>query len=108
MKAALASFQGMQGKKKVVILGDMFELGDISKEEHEKIGILTKNSIYDQVILCGTEMGHARDQNPRSIYFPDKTSLESFLGKSTIKGSYILVKGSRGMGLETVLKYLKS
>jgi len=107
MQAALASFAGMKGKKKVVILGDMFELGDSSKEEHAKIGSLTKSNTYNQVIFCGTEMDNARAKNPQSIYFPDKYSLENFLKESSIKDSYILIKGSRGMGLETMLKYLK-
>jgi len=52
-------------------------------------------------------MDNARAKNPQSIYFPDKNSLENFLKESSIKDSYILIKGSRGMGLETMLKYLK-
>ncbi|MFC2124003.1 UDP-N-acetylmuramoyl-tripeptide--D-alanyl-D-alanine ligase [Bacteroidota bacterium] len=106
MQAALTSFEEMKGKRKVAILGDMFELGDTSDEEHTHLGCLTKTESIDEVIFCGEKMFFAHKSNPGSHYFPDKVSLEKYLKDSFLEDSLILIKGSRGMGLESILKFL--
>jgi UDP-N-acetylmuramoyl-tripeptide--D-alanyl-D-alanine ligase len=106
MQVALESFGDMKGKSKVLILGDMFELGDISEEEHANLGSLTQKGSFDEVIFCGEMMAFAHKSNPGSNYFPDKFSLEQYIGKTSFKDTLILIKGSRGMGLESLINYL--
>ena len=106
MQVALKSFEAMKGKRKIVILGDMFELGDISAEEHRKLGSLSMAGSFNEVIYCGEEMHYAHNSNPNSIYFPDKAALENLLRETKFKDSLILIKGSRGMGLESLIDLL--
>ena len=107
MEAALKTLSLLPASHKVAILGDMFELGSISAEEHERIGRLTGDSGIHEVYFCGPAMAHAHTINPSSRYFPDKTALEKFLKENPIRNSVILVKASRGMQLETITSLLK-
>lgn len=106
MAASITTFAKTQASKKVVILGDMFELGPDSTEEHQKLGNLTASFHFDQVILCGQEMQAAAQQHPEFSYFPDKSSLQQWLRDNALPEAHILVKGSRGMGLESLLEVL--
>jgi len=106
MKAALTNFAKAPAPKKVVILGDMFELGADSTEEHQNLAGLAATFTFDQVILCGTEMMAAAEKHPAFTYFENKATLQNWLRENPIKNAHILVKGSRGMGLESLLEVL--
>jgi UDP-N-acetylmuramoyl-tripeptide--D-alanyl-D-alanine ligase len=103
MKAAIENFAKMGGSPKVLLLGDMFELGDESKAEHSALGALISRFNFDRVMLCGQQMSFAARECPSCIYFPDKAALLEWFKSNTIKDSHLLIKGSRGMGLEKVL-----
>ncbi|MGV3640565.1 MAG: UDP-N-acetylmuramoyl-tripeptide--D-alanyl-D-alanine ligase [Adhaeribacter sp.] len=105
MSAAVGNFAKAAAPRKVVILGDMFELGADSAEEHRKLGALAADAGFDLVLLCGQEM-QAAAQQPGCQYFPDKAALQAWLTSNPITGAHILVKGSRGMGLESLLEVL--
>jgi UDP-N-acetylmuramoyl-tripeptide--D-alanyl-D-alanine ligase len=107
MSAALHNFAQAPAAKKVIILGDMFELGADSAEEHRKLGALAADAGFDQVLLCGREMEAAAQDHPAFHYFPDKAALQAWLAAHPITGAQVLIKGSRGMGLETVVEELK-
>jgi UDP-N-acetylmuramoyl-tripeptide--D-alanyl-D-alanine ligase len=107
MQAAILNFSALKATKKVVILGDMLELGEYAPEEHRRLGELVAESKFDAVIFCGTLMQHAVAANPRAYYFPDKFSLHNWLGDHPLADAYILVKGSRSMSLETVLPFIQ-
>jgi UDP-N-acetylmuramoyl-tripeptide--D-alanyl-D-alanine ligase len=51
-------------------------------------------------------MQHALSHLPKAFYFPDKFGLHNWLQDNPIKSSYLLVKGSRGIQLESVLPFL--
>lgn len=106
MQAALENFAGLPGEGKVVILGDMFELGDESEAEHERLGGLIREKHFDTILLCGTQMAHASRACPEALYFEDRPSLENFLISSSFSQTRILIKGSRSMGLEKILPLL--
>ncbi|WP_026462008.1 UDP-N-acetylmuramoyl-tripeptide--D-alanyl-D-alanine ligase [Adhaeribacter aquaticus] len=106
MSASVTNFAKAKANKKVVILGDMFELGPDSVEEHEKLGQLAAASGFDQVILCGKEMQAAAAQHPEFIYFQNRDKLQEWLQTNPIQNASILVKGSRGMGLENLVELL--
>jgi UDP-N-acetylmuramoyl-tripeptide--D-alanyl-D-alanine ligase len=80
-------------------------LGTESAEEHQKLGNLAAASGFDQVILCGKEMQAAAQQHPEFIHFENKGQLQQWLQKHPLQEAQILVKGSRGMGLESLLEY---
>ena len=106
MEVALDSFLEMDGDKKVVLLGDMFELGEYSVEEHRNLGKKLASSDIEKVILCGKEMRYAAGQIQNAVYFPEKKELIQFLQSDPITDYLILIKGSRGMALEDCLPYL--
>lgn len=105
MSMSVKSFAAKDGAK-VVILGDMFELGDTAQEEHTEMGKLCASSSFDAVYFCGKLMKHAHEAYPQSTYFELKSDLMEYLKSNPIEKSAILIKGSRGMALETLLEVL--
>jgi UDP-N-acetylmuramoyl-tripeptide--D-alanyl-D-alanine ligase len=103
MEAALKTLSQIEGKTRVAILGDMFELGSIAEAEHGEIGKLTKSYPIEEVIVCGKMMKHAQGANPDARYFTDRASLENFLQSRQFSNSVILIKASRGMQFETLI-----
>lgn len=103
MKAALDNFNLINSKNKTIILGDMFELGDSSKSEHQSIVNLALEYNFSNVILVGE---HFYTTNTNFLKFKNFTSLKQHLQTTPIKHSYILIKGSRGMALERSLELL--
>ena len=106
MEAALQTLSAMPEKRKVAILGDMLELGNITEDEHASIGRLTAALKIDEVYLCGVLMSFGHAGNPDARYFRDKKSLEEFLDSRKFENAAILVKASRGMQLETVNNHI--
>ena len=84
----------------------MFELGDDAPAEHLALGELIAKSNFDVVILAGKLMQHALPALPNAYYFPDKFSLHNWLVDHPQQHTHVLIKGSRGMSLETVVPYL--
>lgn len=106
MAAAVRNFGSMNAANKVVILGDMFEMGAESEAEHRALGQTIAEHVFGTVILCGKDMTYAAEVNDNFLYFETKPELETWLRKNPIAESYILIKGSRGMGLETLVEKL--
>ena len=108
MSAAISHFAETEGTPKLVILGDMFELGDSSLEEHAALGQLIAPLRFEKVLLVGQHMQHALVHLPSAYYFPDKFGLHTWLQDHPIQDSFLLVKGSRGIQLESVLAFLEN
>ncbi len=106
MEAAILNLASMQASKKVAVLGDMFELEEEAEKEHHRIGELLNEKKFDQVYLCGLLMKSAKTVIPAAHYFEKKELLIEELKKNPIHDSTILVKASRGIGLETIVEYL--
>jgi UDP-N-acetylmuramoyl-tripeptide--D-alanyl-D-alanine ligase len=106
MQAAVENLAAMKTDRKVVILGDMFELEDEAEKEHKLLGQLLRQKKFDQVYLCGKLFKSALAEIPAAKYFEDKTSLIENLKTNPVSDSIILVKASRGIGLETIVEYL--
>ena len=104
MKAALESFDGMKADNKVVIIGDMYELGNESAAEHAAIGSLLLTMKFDKIILCGKEMNSAAAiLGTTAIHFTQREALEIYLKENPMSKSTILLKASRSMALEKLL-----
>jgi UDP-N-acetylmuramoyl-tripeptide--D-alanyl-D-alanine ligase len=108
MSAAISHFAETEGTPKMVILGDMFELGDSSASEHAALGQLIAPLGFEKVLLVGSHMQHALVHLPSAYYFPDKFGLHTWLQDHPITDSFLLVKGSRGIQLESVLAFLEN
>ncbi|GAB4050032.1 UDP-N-acetylmuramoyl-tripeptide--D-alanyl-D-alanine ligase [Spirosoma litoris] len=106
MAAAIRQFAATPAKRKVVILGDMYELGEESEAEHAALGKLIADSKFDLVILAGKDMHYALGYLPKAYYFPDKFSLHNWIMDNPMTDTSFLIKGSRGMSLETVLPFI--
>jgi UDP-N-acetylmuramoyl-tripeptide--D-alanyl-D-alanine ligase len=104
MKVALENFDFFKKDKKVVILGDMFELGDSANEEHQSIANLTSTLTFDKVLLIGENFYLTNTNATKLKSFED---LKAYLLENNLDpNSSILIKGSRGMALERVLPLL--
>jgi UDP-N-acetylmuramoyl-tripeptide--D-alanyl-D-alanine ligase len=108
MSAAISHFAETEGTPKIIILGDMFELGDSSASEHAALGQLIAPLGFEKVLLVGSHMQHALVHLPSAYYFPDKFGLHTWLQDHPITDSFLLVKGSRGIQLESVLAFLEN
>jgi UDP-N-acetylmuramoyl-tripeptide--D-alanyl-D-alanine ligase len=109
MAAAVRSFVARPvspGHTKLAILGDMFELGDDSAAEHRHLGQLLAELPLPQVLLIGAEMAEAAAAAPSAHYFATKAEAAEWLRQNPVRGQQVLVKGSRGMALETLVELL--
>lgn len=101
MIAALENFSALKDKHKIVILGDMFELGENSKEEHQQITDLASSLNFDNLILIGKAFSAINAKNALTY-----TCFEDFKASNkdlNLKNATLLIKGSRGMSLERIL-----
>jgi UDP-N-acetylmuramoyl-tripeptide--D-alanyl-D-alanine ligase len=96
----------MRAGHKAVILGDMFELEGEAEVEHRSIGKLLAEKKFDAVYLCGGLMKAAAIEIPSAHYFEHKADLLKFLQQKPVSNSTILIKASRGIGLEAVVYVL--
>jgi UDP-N-acetylmuramoyl-tripeptide--D-alanyl-D-alanine ligase len=105
MSAALDSFESYESPLKAVILGDMFELGDVAHEEHQKIANKLSSMKLSLILLAGKEFSKCQFGN-NILVFEESSALKAYLENLKPKGYLILVKGSRGMKLEQVVDCL--
>ena len=105
MGAAIDNFSHMQAEGKVLILGDMRELGADSATEHRKIvDRLARERGFDRVILVGEQFGIANQG--RYPHYPDTQALIAALQADCPTGKTILIKGSNSLKLASVADYL--
>lgn len=106
MQAAIDNLANMKAEKKIAIVGDMFELEEEAEVEHRAIGRLLAEKKFNEVYLCGSLMRAAAMQMPSAKYFEKKESLLAELKYNPISQATVLVKASRGIGLESVVEFL--
>ena len=109
MEVALDNIATMEAEQKVLILGDMLELGEWSEEAH--INILRKaDTIAERIVLVGKEFAkaHSRSEVLQSNYALYPTTAEALvaLEEKPISGALVLLKGSRGIALEKLIDKL--
>ena len=97
MQSALESFAMIQHPKKLFIIGDMLELGTESEQEHQNIlNLATKLNLFGYVV--GPIFSKIAEKN--FTYFASTSEATDFFKKNKVSDSLILLKGSRGIGLE--------
>ncbi|MFA9289733.1 MAG: UDP-N-acetylmuramoyl-tripeptide--D-alanyl-D-alanine ligase [Solirubrobacteraceae bacterium] len=104
VEVSLQNFAGFKADK-MVILGDMFELGEYEAIEHEKIALLATTLNFDLILLVGERFYNTTILGANIKKFQTKPNLINFL-THTNTPTTVLIKGSRGMSLETIVDYL--
>jgi len=102
MKVALENLAVQDSIHKIAILGDMFELGEYATEEHQNITTLAENLKINDILLVGENFSRSATIN--AIQYKEKNIFIDSYNIDTDKEQVILIKGSRGMGLEHILK----
>lgn len=95
-------------KNKILILGDILELGKYSKRIHKKIGKLLRKNKLENIIFTGEYMYYAHKKNKNSVYLKTTEKVIKYLENIDIHNSLILIKASRGEHLEDISEYLNN
>lgn len=107
MEAALKSYKEMTSEKQTVILGDMFEVGQDSKKEHLGILEICRDLKFEHVLVCGEQFQKVSSDFADVLSFKTTPDLKDYIKNNTSKlSSHLLIKGSRGMQLESILDVL--
>ncbi|SFM64419.1 UDP-N-acetylmuramoyl-tripeptide--D-alanyl-D-alanine ligase [Algoriella xinjiangensis] len=99
MEASLNNFAKFEGSK-TIIIGDMFELGDESKAEHQRILELAESLNFNQIYILGHNFKESETTHLNVVKFDDRQSFEEYLKNNSINSQNILIKGSHGMRLD--------
>jgi UDP-N-acetylmuramoyl-tripeptide--D-alanyl-D-alanine ligase len=108
MAAAIATLAGVEGGRRVLVVGEMAELGDASAQFHRDVGRQAVDAGADVVVSIGlaaravTEAASVAGGGPRTWHFPDAAAARAEWARFTQPGDTVVVKGSRVAGLEAV------
>lgn len=103
MSASINYLANHNGTRKIAVLGDMFELGEYSKELHEKVGETVAQKNIDILICSGDESQNiikkVKEKNPKikTILLNNNEEILKKLQKILREGDVVLVKASNGM-----------
>lgn len=101
MKAAIENFAKITADTKMLFLGGMMELGEVSIEEHEQLISLINQYKWTKVILVGGDFKKIKHSYQ---YFDTSAQAKEWFIKSDITNAYILLKGSRSMQMEKLIQ----
>ena len=112
--ASLESFKNVldiikkEQKSKVLILGDILELGKYSKQIHKEIGKKIRSIKKCQIIIVGEYVKYIKKYNQtRTIWCSNNEEIKECLSILDLENKLILIKGSHGMHLDEITKYIK-
>ncbi len=106
MQAALENLAGLTDTNKTAILGDMFELGNTTEIEHQKIAELALELHIDTIYLIGENFYKTTINDAKVKRYKTFEDFKNIFATINPKNTTILIKASRGMALERVLKLL--
>jgi UDP-N-acetylmuramoyl-tripeptide--D-alanyl-D-alanine ligase len=114
VRAAVRVLAGMHGyRRRVLVLGDMLELGDLAAELHHHLGLEAAQSRIDVLVLVGelskaTAAGALEGGLPRGSvhHFSSTTAAVAAIRGLVETDDIVLVKGSRRMALESIVEEL--
>lgn len=109
MRASLDNFAGTDFPNKVLMLGDMLELGEESSEEHRS-ALRRAMEVAPRIFVVGEDFSRASrtlHADPKQVKaFPDIDALKAFVQENPLKESTILIKGSNGNHMQKVVDVL--
>ena len=103
MRAALDNFARMEVPRKMVILGDMKELGDATAKAHQEVVDMLDACSFDEVWLVGEAFAHTVHVQRT---FADVDEVKAALQTGMPENYYILIKGSNSMKLSSLVSCL--
>ena len=105
MMAALENFIQSSSPNKIIFLGDMFELGVTSEEEHQYISDYLEKKFDGQCYLIGNAFYKTTSNVANIKKYPSFENLKPILENSSFLNTHVLIKASRGMALERILNF---
>lgn len=105
MAAAIENFSMIEAPQKMLILGDMRELGEVSLSEHRQIVQLLNAKGFTRVWLVGSEFAEAAKGTDFRL-FADVDAVNKELEIEPLSGFTILIKGSNSIGLTKTITNL--
>jgi UDP-N-acetylmuramoyl-tripeptide--D-alanyl-D-alanine ligase len=102
MQHALESFAKSSDKQKIVILGDMFELGEDAPAEHQFIADLSMQLKFNKIILVGNDFSKTKTSD-QVLKFTTTMEAQTWFKNQHFSDAAILLKGSRSMKMEKVI-----
>lgn len=105
MMVAIENISKLSAAKKILILGDMFELGDEASVEHEMVLQKALSYHFNQVIFIGEEFFKLNELT-EALFFKTTKEAVIALQKAPINSALVLLKGSRSMQLESLMNLL--
>ena len=106
MQAALQHFATLPANNKLIIIGEMRELGTFSTEAHQRLLELIAEKQFHRAILVGKNFEILASKYTFATYFEDTENLIDYLKSHPLSDTFILIKGSRGNQLERIVEYL--
>lgn len=106
MRVAIDNFKEMPLEQKILILGEMRELGMDSDQEHQQLIHLVSSSVFKQIYIIGEGFDSCTIDSTLIRHFKTTELLMTYLQEHPIRQSSILIKGSRGNRLERIIDLL--
>ena len=113
MQASLKYLGSLKSDRKIAVLGDMFELGEYSKDLHKKVGKEVAENNIDILICFGENAKYIVEEAKENgieekniYYFKDKSQIKEFIKQNWKKGDSILFKASNGMKFFEIVENL--
>lgn len=105
MLAAIKNLSELKADNKVLILGDMFELGNDAELEHQTIVSEALSHNFTDCVFIGSEFCKVT-QSAKAKFFANTLEALNYLKVQPLQNALVLLKGSRGMKLESLLDSL--
>ena len=106
MDAAIQNLISLSDAKKVAVLGDMFELGQDTMLEHQKIVDQLSTAELDGIYLVGETFYKTKDSMQKMQKFRSFEEFAAAFDGTAYQGTTFLIKASRGMALERTLDHI--
>ncbi len=108
MAEALRILAQTEHPRRMAVLGDMGELGDLTEQAHRDMGKLTRTLGLDTVVAVGPKAKAIQDANPDALWFPTVTEALPAIRTAFTAGTAVLVKASHAMHFTDIVKDLES
>ncbi len=107
MAEALRMLAKSRHRRKVAVVGDMGELGELTEQAHRNVGTLARELKLDAVVAVGEKMRALRETDPSALWFPDTASALPALPDLFVGDTAVMVKASHAMHFENIVKELE-